>query len=495
MYKSLKTKAFLLLALVAMLSALVSAEDPTNTYQKSVVLIKSVFQDFDYSTPWKQTAMASGVGSGFVVSDNAILTNAHNVSNTKYVELKKQGLPQRYLAYVTYVGHDCDLALITTQDPAFFADTVPLELGPIPAANSTVRTYGFPMGGRHISVTEGVVSRIQMDLYSHTRADTHLVVQTDAAINPGNSGGPVMQDGKVVGVAFQGLRAADNIGYMIPTTVIQHFLDDTADGVYDGFGSLGFSFFPALHSESYCRYLNLPPGQQGVVVLNTMLNSSIEDIFKAEDVITKFDDYDIDNDAMVNVYGLALHMSEITEQKQIGDTIDITYYRDGEERTVTAAIAANRPPLPYWRQFDTKPRYYLYAGLTFVPLSRNFLETWGKDWAAEIPFRLKYLFANSAQLNESKERTEYVVLSEILPDEVNSYSTRHLNSVVETVNGVAINSLADLKAAFEDNEDPFCKIKFMFSETPLILDSEEAFVRTPEIMNKYNVPAKASLEN
>jgi len=495
MYKSLKTKALLLLSLVAMLSASVVAQDSTNTYQKSVVLIKSVFQGFDYTTPWKQTAMASGVGSGFVISDNAILTNAHNVSNTKYVELKKQGLPQRYLARVTYVGHDCDLALITTEDPAFFADTVPLELGTIPAAHSTVRTYGFPMGGRQISVTEGVVSRIQVDVYSHTRADTHLVVQTDAAINPGNSGGPVMQDGKVVGVAFQGLRAADNIGYMIPTTVIQHFLDDTADGVYDGFGSLGFSFFPALHSESYRRYLNLPPGQQGVVVLNTMLNSSIEDILKAEDVITKFDDYDIDNDGMVNVYGLALHMSEITEQKQIGDTIDITYYRDGQERTVTAAIAANRPPLPYWRQFDTKPRYYLYAGLTFVPLSRNFLETWGKDWAAEIPFRLKYLFANSAQLNKSKERTEYVVLSEILPDEVNSYSKRYLNSVVETVNGVAINSLADLKAAFEDNEDPFCKIKFMFSEIPLILDSEEAFVRTPEIMNKYNVPAKASLEN
>jgi hypothetical protein len=304
-----------------------------------------------------------------------------------------------------------------------------------------------------------------------------------------------MQDGKVVGVAFQGLRAADNIGYMIPTTVIQHFLDDTADGVYDGFGSLGFSFYPALHSESYHRYLNLPPGQQGVVVLNAILNSSVEDIFEAEDVITKFNDYDIDNDGMINIYGLTLHMSEVTEQKQIGDSIDITFYRDGVEQTAAATIARNLPPLPYWRQFDIKPRYYLYAGLTFVPLSRNFLETWGKDWAAEIPFRLKYLFANSAQLNKSKERIEYVVLSEILPDEVNSYSTRYLNSVVETVNGVTINSLADLKDAFEDNEDPFCKIKFMFSETLLILDSEEAFVRTAEIMNKYNVPAKASLEN
>ena len=495
MYPSVKTQALLLLSLIAILSASVAAQDPANTYQKSVILIKSVSQDFDYTTPWKQTAMTSGVGSGFVISENSILTNAHNVSNSKYVELKKQGLPQRYLARVAYVGHDCDLAILTAQDPAFFNDTVPLELGPIPTANSTVRTYGFPMGGRHISVTEGVVSRIQMDVYSHSRADRHLVVQTDAAINPGNSGGPVMQDGKVVGVAFQGLRAADNIGYMIPTTVIQHFLDDTADGTYDGFGSMGFSFFPALHSESYRQYLNLPPDQQGVVVLNTMLNSSVENIFEPEDVITKLDGYDIDNDGMVNVYGLTLHMSEIIEQKQIGDTIGITLYRNGREQTATATVAVNRPPLPYWRQFDEKPRYYLYAGLTFVPLSRNYLETWGQEWASEIPFRLKYLFANSIQLNKSKERKEYVVMSEMLPDEVNSYSKRYLNSVVETVNGVAINTLADLKEAFENNEEAFCEIKFMFSPTPLIIDNEKAFVRAPEIMKKYNVPAKASLEN
>ena len=72
-----------------------------------------------------------------------------------------------------------------------------------------------------------------MDTYVHSGADSHLAIQTDAAINPGNSGGPVIQDGKVVGVAFQGLTNADNIGYMIPTTVIAHFLKDVEDNQYD----------------------------------------------------------------------------------------------------------------------------------------------------------------------------------------------------------------------------------------------------------------------
>lgn len=306
-----KRVLFCCIAAILFTAGSAPAQDPTNTYQKSVVLIKCAHQSFDYTTPWKQNAMSSSVGSGFVISPNTVLTNAHNVSNARYVELKKQGLPQRYLARVAFIGHDCDLAIITTQDPSFFEDTVPLELGPIPTANSTVRTYGFPLGGRHISVTEGVVSRIQMDGYAHTRADTHLVVQTDAAINPGNSGGPVMQDGKVVGVAFQGLRSAENIGYMIPTTVIQHFLDDISDGVYDGFGSLGFSYSTSLHSESYRRYLKLDPDQQGILVLNTMLNSSVEEILQSEDVITKLGDYDVDNDGMIKIYGLKIGRAHV----------------------------------------------------------------------------------------------------------------------------------------------------------------------------------------
>ncbi len=125
------------------------------------------------------------------------------------------------------------------------------------------------MGGDRISVTEGVVSRIESDIYAHSGADDHLVIQTDAAINPGNSGGPVIQNGKVVGVAFQGLQEADNIGYMIPTTVIKHFLKDIQDGKYDSFGSMGVMFFPGLHNESYRNYLKVPNDQDGLVVLST----------------------------------------------------------------------------------------------------------------------------------------------------------------------------------------------------------------------------------
>jgi len=81
---------------------------------------------------------------------------------------------------------------------------VPLKFGGIPELESTVSAYGYPIGGERMSVTTGIVSRIDFQLYTHSSIDQHLAVQISAQINPGNSGGPVMQNAKVIGVAFQG---------------------------------------------------------------------------------------------------------------------------------------------------------------------------------------------------------------------------------------------------------------------------------------------------
>jgi len=463
-------------------------------FEKSVVLIQSVRQDFDYVTPWKQESMRQGIGSGFVIAGKRILTNAHNVSNCKYVELRKENIAKRYRARVAFIGHDCDLAVLTVDEESFFDGTVPLELAEIPKVNSTVSTYGFPVGGNRISVTEGVVSRVETDTYVHSGADAHLVIQTDAAINPGNSGGPVIQNGKVVGLAFQGIRQAENIGYMIPTTVIRHFLLDIEEGKYDGFGSLGVILYPGLHSASYKDYLKVPPDEDGIIIIATMMHSSVESILQPNDVITRIDNYNVDNDGMVQIYGLRLHISEAIETKNIGQTAQLTFYRDGKRMTETATIALNRPIFEYARQYDLPPRYVCFAGLTFVPATRNFLETWGRDWRTDIPHYLRYLFKHSIQLNTDRQRKEYVVLAEIMPDEVNSYAADFRSQPVETINGVTIWSLDDVYKAFKQSVDDFYVIKFMGINRTLPVDAKKAQLRHQLVLDKYNIPAEARWE-
>ena len=462
--------------------------EKAQTYDKSVVMILAVNQEYDFATPWKKGMMGQGVGSGFIIDGNRILTNAHNVANQRYIEVKKQNLAKRYPAQVQFVGHDCDLALITVPDPAFFTDALPLSFGPLPQINTTVQTCGFPMGGRQISITKGIVSRLETTTYSHSQSSRHLVVQTDAAINPGNSGGPVLQDGKVVGVAFQGLTTADNIGYMIPTTVISHFLEDVQDGTYDGFGKLGVSLFPGLHSPYYKEHLKIPPAEDGVVVTDIPLNSASFGKLQKGDVLTKIDDFNIDNDGRILIHGLSLGLSEAVDRKQSGEKIALTYYRNGQKHQQELSVEINIPVIPWNLLYDVKPDYRVYAGLTFVQLNRNFLSKWGRSWVTEIPFDLRYLFFEADQLNENPLRKEFVVISEILPDEVNAYLQSYKYQVLESVNGITINKLADIDTAVQTDEGGFWIVKFIGNELPMVIDANKARSRQDAIMQKYQIP-------
>jgi S1-C subfamily serine protease len=462
--------------------------ETTQTYQQSVVMILAVHQEYDFATPWKKGPMGQGVGSGFIIEGNRILTNAHNVANQRYLEVKKQNQAKRYPAKVQFVGHDCDLALITVLDPSFFEGTEPLGFGVLPKLNTTVQTCGFPMGGRQISVTKGVVSRLERTIYTHSQSSQHLTVQTDAAINPGNSGGPVLQDGKVVGVAFQGLASADNIGYMIPTTVISHFLDDIEDGTYDGFGKLGILLFPGLHNPYYKEYLKVPPAEDGIVVTDVILNGPSSDKFQEGDVLVKIDDFSIDNDGRIFIDGFSLGLNEAVDRKQIGEKVMITYYRDGEKKQQELTIEVITPVVPWNLLYDIKPDYRVYAGLTFVQFNRNFLRTWGSSWVSDIPFDLRYLFFDAEQLNDDPLKQEYVVISEILPDEVNAYLEAYKNRVVKSINGMPINKLADLDLAFETDENGFWVVQLIGTNAPMVIDAEKARDRHAVIMQKYQIP-------
>jgi len=233
-------------------SAKSSAPDPARKAvnpASSLVRISTTAQQPDYAVPWNPGNVVAGVGAGFVIEGNRIMTNAHVVSNATFITVVKEGDPTPWPAHVLHIAHDCDLALLAVYDETFFEGTKPLEFGGIPALESTVSAYGYPIGGDRLSVTSGVVSRIDFQPYSHSEVDSHLAIQIDAAINPGNSGGPVMQDGKVVGVAFQGFSGAvaQNVGYMIPTPVILRFLKDVEDGSYDRYMDLAATYFPLLN--------------------------------------------------------------------------------------------------------------------------------------------------------------------------------------------------------------------------------------------------------
>lgn len=177
----------------------------------SVVKIFTVSCSPNYLLPWQNKSQRESMGSGFVIHGRKILTNAHVVADHSFVLVRKHGSPNKYRAQVKAVGHECDLALLIVDSHEFWDGMLPLEFGDIPFLQQAVAVVGYPQGGDTISVTKGVVSRVEPTQYVHG-ASQLMAIQIDAAINPGNSGGPAIMGNKVAGVAFQNLSGAENIG-------------------------------------------------------------------------------------------------------------------------------------------------------------------------------------------------------------------------------------------------------------------------------------------
>ncbi|CAE7661520.1 DEGP10 [Symbiodinium sp. CCMP2456] len=162
----------------------------------------------NFADPWRKHSQSASTGTGFLLDGRFVITNAHVVHRAVSVLVRATvGPPVKWNARVLAVGLPCDLAILAVEDE-FWKGKESLTLSrDIPKLDDNVTCIGFPVGGENISVTRGVVSRIDV------HHDGLLRVQIDAAINPGNSGGPVLgSHGKIVGVAASHLKHAHGSG-------------------------------------------------------------------------------------------------------------------------------------------------------------------------------------------------------------------------------------------------------------------------------------------
>ena len=456
---------------------------------RSLVRIEATSQEPNYKTPWSPGDVASGVGAGFVVHGKNIMTNAHVVSNARFLTVSKEGDPNPYLAKVLHIAHDCDLALLGVENPDFFKGTLPLEFGGIPEMESVVSAYGYPLGGTRLSVTRGIVSRIDFQPYSHSGMDSHLAIQIDAAINPGNSGGPVMQNGKVVGVAFQGYSGdiAQNVGYMIPTPVIHRFLKDVMDGRYDCYVDLALTY-RSLFNPAARRALGLEGADTGVQVCSVYTGGASDGIVKPGDVILKIDGLDVSSDGTIPLENEAVPLDEVVERKFKGDTVKLDVMREGKPLLLTVPLDESWPFKLQSNLYDEKPRFVVAGGLVFQPVDQNFMEA--HDPSDQ---RLNYLFDYFVTDGLHTTRPEIAVLSSILPDSINTYAEEFRYSIVDEINGRPVKRIDDISAAFEEKADHYV-IKFAGGGRPLVLERKAIEEARPRILERYAVTTEKNLE-
>ena len=481
-------RLLLLMGSTALVQPLALAQDPAaspnnaDDIYKSVVRIEVATQVADYRTPWNSGRFGGGTGSGFMIGPNQFLTNAHVVSNAHRILVTKRGSAEKHPARVVHVAHDCDLALVEVENETAFEGLKYLEFGEVPVLESQVRVIGYPVGGDRISVTRGVVSRIDFRPYAHSRIDSHLVVQIDAAINPGNSGGPVLQEGKVVGVAFQGLRQADNTGYMIPTPVINRFLKDVGDGKYDWYVDLGVTEFP-LFNPAMRKALNVPDNGLGVMVASVMPTGPCDGLMEPGDVLLSIDENPIDNAGNIVVEGEKVVLHEVVERKFAGDEVELEFLRAGEKMNLTITLAAFPHSRIYAVRYGERPRFVFFAGLVFQPLDFNLYSA--HQFTSP---RVRKIFQNYVRDAIFKEREDVVVLTRVESDRLTSFITGFTGTVVDEINGTKVKTLQHAYDLLYAKDQPeFITIKCNGVARPIVIPSAEVESANKRIMRQNGI--------
>ena len=468
----------------------IASSQPADIYP-SVVRIQAATQVPDYSIPWSAGNFSRGTGTGFIIGHNRILTNAHVVSNAQFILITVHGSPRQYPAKVEFIAHDCDLALLSVEDFSDFEDFPVFEFGEIPRLESEVSAIGYPIGGERISVTRGVVSRIDFQPYSHTRVDSHLVIQIDAAINPGNSGGPVLQDGKVVGVAFQGLRQADNTGYIIPTPVVRRFLTDIKNGSYDHYVDLAISDF-SLTSPAMRRALDLPDDGLGILVTTVVPTGSCDGHLEPGDILMAIDGLEIDSVGMVELDGEKVIYQEVVERKFAGDIVELRFIRDGTWHDANVELK----PLEWARrmhaiQYGKKPRYIVFGGLVFQPLNTNLFAA-----AKFSDVTVRRLYTDYVNRGLFQQHRDVVVMSRILSDAINSHLGEFEGLVVERINGEEITDLAHARELLDRTpDDGFHVIELFGASRPVVLPAADIAAANERVSRNYGIPRSYNLND
>lgn len=520
-------------------------EDASTEIFDSVVKIFVVSSTPNYYQPWQMQHQKHSSSSGFMIDGNYILCNAHGVVHARSVLVRKHGDFRKYNANILKIDHECDLALLQVEDPKFWENTKHLEFGDIPELQATVVAIGYPTGGDNISVTKGVVSRIGFVEYTHGNSSL-MAIQTDAAINSGNSGGPMMKGDKVIGVAFEHLNHAQNIGYAIPVMIVKHFLNDKPTKIMDftnahtcGYGNLNvnnndsedmkaiydeFDVVSVESNESNNNIYNIIPNKtiitqgfpkvgiswqpienpylkkslnmdenthQGIYIDQVYPLTGAYDKLLEGDVLLSYDGIQIADDGTIEYKKNArISFEYITIQKYVNDKANLTVLRNGVKLDIIMNVE-KIPRLVAKHHYDKKSKdlsYFVYGGFVFLPLSIPYLKSYyGNDWTKTCPIHLCHVALTSRKQYKDEE---VVILTCVLADKLNIGYHTYSQAIVTKCNGIEIHNVAQLaKICDECDNQQYMKFEIQrdFDKKVCVLDTKIARQQTSQILNEHQI--------
>jgi S1-C subfamily serine protease len=461
--------------------------------ETQVVRVFSTVRSGYYHKPWKSPDFSTIKGSGFFFKDNKnfpkerglILTNAHTVSMAQSIRVSNGREKRRYGTKLVGICNSADFAVLQLEPEELVTyekrngPIHPLRIGNSDklSVGDKILGWGYPLGGERISKSEeGEINRIEVSRYAYSQ-EHWLMVQASLQQNQGNSGGPVLKDGKVVGIAFQGISASDRINYFIPINLV-------------------FNLMPLLHKQELIprwryviqhmfprlkAYYNMSPDDGGVLIDYIIPDGGPYRFgLRPNDIILEIDGHPIDNfgDIFFKPLGQKIYFGEILNRKKVGDPLSVKVIRDGKPIEIKGAVTPGLPRLV--PKVFSEANYFIFGGVGFVELTYNCITNLGKSGSQ---MRAKYL-----REYPEKPYQKIVIISEIFPEyglvKTGPYLKRVIKVAGEEVLNIQhlYNTITALK---EKGEDKVLLELSRSLQIPLDLNGADELDST--IRNKYGI--------
>jgi len=460
--------------------------------ENAVVKIFSTIRAPDPFRPWSKAAPQEITGSGVVIEGNRILTNAHVVGYASQIQIQAKQGGDKISASVVAIARGIDLAVLKLDDESFFAThKAPVRANILPEIKDAVFAYGYPTGGTSLSITKGIVSRIEFVPYNYYTSG--MRIQIDAAINPGNSGGPVIVGDKMIGLAFSMATNVQNIGYIIPNEEIELFLQDITDGHYDGKPAM-FDSLQTLENPALRTYLKLNKSVKGMVVQKPA-ESTPSYPLKEWDVVTHIGDTPIDNQGLIKLGpDLNVRFQYRVQQLAKDGKVPLTVIRDGKALKIQLPVRPS-PPEMIPSLMDDYPSYFICGPIVFSRATNEFrsLITGNAGTLNAYAYNASPLVTKFGDAPEP-DREELVVISApFFPHKLVTGYDNRFGSVVFSINDKPVRSLRHLVILLRDLKDDLVVIKFdQRSGENIVLPRKELLAATDEVLNDNGIRSQGS---
>ncbi len=411
---------------------------------RSIMVVRATLQEYNRLQPWEKETPRQARALGVYMGEGRVLTVGRAVRAATYVELmlpdSSRSVPARVLRY----DEDTNLALLTVlheEDAGIFETCTALPLGE--ALNrGDVATYAGLING---------VEPVHVELRAEDAGGDkvpHMVLRAARPLAEGQIGGsPVVREGKLSALCMTYKKAELQLS-VVNAEIIQRFLTQETPGV----PVVGVQLTP-LDDPVFRQYLKLDAAATGLYISKVVPGSAAAEAgVQVGDVLTAVDGMPVDNQGRCNhprygLYSAAVLLRGIRDR---GQELPLTISRAGESREVMvkmdrAAVenALCRPEAP-----GCQPRYIMWGGMLFQPLSSTLLENLANHTNGVLPLHLQEL-ANREEELRNKGYKELTGLTFVLPTAATQGYEDLRFSQLLAVNGQQVNSFAELAALLD----------------------------------------------